>query len=296
MSPKNIALIITALILADPALAAEATTDDLTPPIPKQAPATSGLADLGNVKLWYWDTGGTGDVIVLLHPGSGSSEFYAYQQPAFAKSGFRVISYSRRGQFRSELGQDLNSSFAADDLLHLLSYLKVDQCHLVGNALGGYVALDFVISHPGRVRSLVLACSMMGISEPDFTAALRAGRPESFATKSTEERELGPTYRSSCAAGVLEWKTRHERAGRSAPTRLRNKITWPVLAGLRVPILLIAGDDDPYLPPAALRLVADRLPDSRISTIPQAGHAVQWERPDTFNRVVLEFVRSVKSK
>ena len=62
------------------------------------------------MKLWYWDTGGPGEVVVFLHPGSGSAEFFAYQQPVFAKAGYRVISYSRRGQFRSELGSDTDCS------------------------------------------------------------------------------------------------------------------------------------------------------------------------------------------
>src|SRR5262245_48183877 len=78
----------------------------LTTAIPEQVPVTEGIADLGNVKLWYWDTGGAGEVIVLLHPGSGSGEFYPYQQPVFAKAGYRVISYSRRGQYKSEVGTD----------------------------------------------------------------------------------------------------------------------------------------------------------------------------------------------
>src|SRR5262249_31684413 len=59
----------------------------LTTPIPPQAPMTEGIADLGNTRLWYWDTGGTGEAVVFLHPGSGSGEFYPYQQPAFAKAG-----------------------------------------------------------------------------------------------------------------------------------------------------------------------------------------------------------------
>ena len=70
----------------------------LTTPIPAQAPMTEGIADLGHVRLSYWDTGGTGEAIVLLHPGSGSGEFYPHQQPAFAKAGYRTICYSRRGQ------------------------------------------------------------------------------------------------------------------------------------------------------------------------------------------------------
>jgi pimeloyl-ACP methyl ester carboxylesterase len=141
---------------------------------------TEGMADLGNVRLAYWDTGGSGEAIVFLHPGSGSAEFYTYQQPVFARAGYRVISYSRRGQCGSDLGADADSYFAADDLLRLMTDLEVEKAHLVGTALGGYVALDVAISHPDRVTSLVLACSMMGVSEPEYARTLQSLRPRAF--------------------------------------------------------------------------------------------------------------------
>src|SRR5262245_1412701 len=91
------------LLAASPATAADPDMG-LRIPIPTQAPMTEGVADLGTVKLWYWDTGGNGEVVVFLHPGSGSAEFYPYQQPVFVNAGYRVISYSRRGHFKSERG------------------------------------------------------------------------------------------------------------------------------------------------------------------------------------------------
>jgi len=264
----------------------------LTAPMPPQAPMKEGVADLGNTKLRYWDTGGPGEAIVLLHPGSGSAEFYPYQQPAFAKAGYRVISYSRRGQNGSELGSDAASYFAADDLLALMRHLKVEKFHLVGNALGGYVGLDVALSHPDRVLSLVLACSMMGIAEPEYQRTLLALRPKGFAELPTELKELGPSYRAANPAGVAEWKHRHDRAGKGSPVRLRNKITWPALAGMKVPTLLVTGDADLWLPPYMLRQVAEKIPGSKALIVQNAGHGVQWEQPDIFNSAVLEFIRA----
>jgi pimeloyl-ACP methyl ester carboxylesterase len=64
----------------------------LRTPLPEQVPQTEGVADLGTVKLWHWDTGGPGEAVVLLHPGSGSAEVFPHQQPVFARAGYRVIS------------------------------------------------------------------------------------------------------------------------------------------------------------------------------------------------------------
>src|SRR6516164_10016249 len=69
--------------------------------VPAQAPAKEALAGVNDTHLWYWDTGGQGEPVVLLHPASGSGLIWLYQQPVFAKAGYRVISYSRRGYYGS---------------------------------------------------------------------------------------------------------------------------------------------------------------------------------------------------
>ena len=264
----------------------------LTTSLPPRAPMVEGVADLGNAKLWYWDTGGPGKAVVLLHPGSGSGEFYPYQQPAFARAGYRVISYSRRGQYRSELGTDADTYFAADDLLNLMRHLKVEKFHVVGNALGGYIGLDVAISHPERVLSLVLACSMMGISEPEYTRTLQSLRPKAFNDLPAELKELGPSYRAANPSGVAEWKKLHERSGTGSPVRLRNKIDWPALANLKVPTLLVTGDADLWIPPYVLRQVGEKIQNSKVVVVSNSGHAVHWEQPEIFNNTVLDFIRT----
>ena len=69
--------------------------------IPVQTPAKEAVAEIPDTRLWYWDTGGTGVPIVLLHPATGSALIWGYQQPVFAKAGYRVIAYSRRGYINS---------------------------------------------------------------------------------------------------------------------------------------------------------------------------------------------------
>ena len=73
-------------------------------PIPAQVAAKEGLAQLADTRLFYWDTGGDGQPIVLMHPASGSALIWGYQQPVFAKAGYRVIAYSRRGHNGSDPG------------------------------------------------------------------------------------------------------------------------------------------------------------------------------------------------
>ena len=266
----------------------------LRTPLPPQAAMTEAVAYLGNTKLWYWDTGGPGEVVVFLHPGSGSAEFYPYQQPFFAAAGYRAISYSRRGQFKSERGSDVDTFLAIDDLLALLKFLKVDKFHAVGNALGGYIGLDIAMSHPDRLRSLVLACSMMGISEPEFAKVLQSLRPKAFGDLPMEVKELGPSYRAANPEGVAEWKKLHDRSGTRSPVRLRNTFTWQTLATLKVPTLLVTGDADLWIPPYLLRQAGGKIPNSKVVIVADSGHGVQWEQPEIFNTTVLDFIRAVR--
>src|SRR6185312_7355232 len=115
--------------------------DPMVPlPIPEQVPAKEGMAALPGTNLGYWDTGGAGEPVVLLHPASGSALVWLYQQPVFAKAGYRVIAYSRRNYFNSDSAPENNPGSASDDLQKFVDFLKLEKFHLLGSAAGGSVA------------------------------------------------------------------------------------------------------------------------------------------------------------
>ena len=108
--------------------------------------------------------------------------------------------------------------------------------------------------------------------------------------KVQEVQEVGPSYRVANPEGLAEWKARHDRSGKRAPARLKNKFTWETLGKLKVPTLLMTGDADLWIPPFLLREVGARIPNSRVVIVADAGHALQWEQPATFNAAVLDFI------
>src|SRR2546423_12563247 len=85
-------------------------------PIPEQVPAKEGMAELPSTRLGYWDTGGAGEPIGLLHPASGSALIWLYPPPAFAKAGSRVIAYSRRHYYNSDVAPPGHPGTASEDL------------------------------------------------------------------------------------------------------------------------------------------------------------------------------------
>src|SRR5437763_8748572 len=111
---------------ATAAAAAASRPDSLMAiPIPPQVPAAEGVAALPDTRLWFWDTGGRGQPIVLLHPATGSGLIWGYQQPVFAKAGYRVIGYSRRGYINSAPGDKAKPGIGSVDLHNLVDFLGV---------------------------------------------------------------------------------------------------------------------------------------------------------------------------
>jgi pimeloyl-ACP methyl ester carboxylesterase len=261
-----------------------------------QAPAREASIDLPGVHLFYTDSGGSGEPVVFVHAATGSSRVWGHQVPVFAGAGYRVITYDRRGFGRSTTDvRGPQPGTGADDLLGLVDRLGIARFHLVATAAGGFVAFDFAMSFPERLRSLVVANSIGGVQDEAFLDLSRLLRPAPFAGLPADVRELGPSYRASDRQGTERWleleRTNHP-AGAPPPTQtLRNHLTFALLESLQVPTLLLTGDADLFAPPAILRMFAEHIPSATSVVVPEAGHSTYWEQPDAFNDHVLEFIR-----
>jgi pimeloyl-ACP methyl ester carboxylesterase len=255
--------------------------------------ARETYADLAGVRIWYKDTGGNGVPIVFLHSNTGSSQNWQNQIPVFTAAGYRFIAYDRRGWGRSVSDSGAAPGTAADDLHNLMKYLGIDRFHLMGTAGGGFVALDYALSFPEQLRSLVVANSIGGMQDEDYLALGRRLRPPQFDALPPELRELGPAYRAANPDGTRRWiELEHMSRQSGAPAQpYRNRMTFSMLESIKVPTLFLTGDADLYAPPPLLRLFTSRLKNSESIVIPEAGHTSYWEKPEAFNRAVLDFIR-----
>jgi pimeloyl-ACP methyl ester carboxylesterase len=268
---------------------------------PASAVVREAYATVPGARIFYRDSGGNGAPVILLHAATGSSRVWEYQIPVFAAAGYRVIAFDRRGWGRTTINsaesQPASSQpgTAADDLLGLLDQLGLDRVHVAGTAAGAFVALDFALSYPQRVRSLVIANSIGGVQDADFLELGRRIRPQpQFDALPPEFRELGPSYRAGNAAGTQRWvdleKMSRPPGPPAPPQPLRNRITFAMLEAIQAPTLLLTGDADLYAPPPVLQLFAARIKGSQVSIVPEAGHSTYWEQPELFNRAVLNFL------
>jgi pimeloyl-ACP methyl ester carboxylesterase len=261
-------------------------------PVPQQVPAQEGLVEVDGSRLWYWDTGGSGHPVILLHAGTQSAAGWVYQQPVLARAGYRVIGYSRRGYFRSDAGDAENPGIGADDLHRLIQHLKLARVDLVAAAQGGFYALDYVLAWPEMVRSIAIVSSLMGISEPDYAAVNNRLRPKFFATLPHDFQELSPSYRAGNPDGLAAWQelTKQAVPGKRITPRRKQPLTWARLESIKHPTLLMTGDSDLYTPPSLLRMQARHMPHAEVHIVREAGHSPYWEQPEVFNRILLAFL------
>src|SRR5712691_162906 len=261
-------------------------------PIPAQVPAKEAWAQLADTRLFYWDTGGEGQPIVLLHPVTGSALIWGYQQPVFAKAGYRVIGYSRRGYYNSAPFERDKPGIGAEDLRQLVDLLGISRFHAVASAAGGSIAADFALSYQDRLFSLTNSSNSFGIRDGAVAKAATFIRPKIWDDIPREVRELGPSYRALNPEGVKQWIELEHKAlvGSESRQMLKNEMTQAKLKELKLPTLLIAGAADLVTPPSISRMLAAEIPNSQLVVAPEAGHSVYWEQPDIFNQAVLDFV------
>jgi pimeloyl-ACP methyl ester carboxylesterase len=261
-------------------------------PIPEQVPAKEGMAELPNIHLGYWDTGGSGEPVVFLHPASGSALIWLYQQPVFAKAGYRVIAYSRRNYVNSDAAPENNPGTGSEDLQNLIEFLGLKKFHIVSSAAGGSVAADYALSHPERLLSLTVSSNNLAATKGYIAEAAATIKLKEWDDLPRWFRELGPSYRGANPDGVAKWTELNHKSetGRGARQKLVNVVTPEKLETLKIRTLLMTGAADMFTPPSIMRMIARHVPNNELVIVPECGHSPYWEQPEFFNRTVLEFI------
>ena len=258
------------------------------------SPARGELASIPGVRLWFTDTGGTGEPIVLMHAITGTSESWASQIDTFSRAGYRVIAFDRRGWGRSQTDTTgPQPGTAADDLHALADYLSLGRFHLVGVAGGGFVSLDYAAAHSERLSSLVIAASTGSVSDKEIQDVIARIEIPGLRSLPGHFREVGASYRGTNPEGTKRWLEIEEHARQAgAPTQpLRSPNTYAKLATITTRTLVVAADADLLAPPGLMTLWARHVKGAQWTTVPDAGHSIAWEQPAMFNEIVLKFLK-----
>ncbi len=265
----------------------------------------NGYLGLEDGKLYY-EVEGEGEPLVLSHAGFVDRRMWDEQWGAFTRR-YRTVRYDMRGFGKSSPAQ--GPVDRREDLHRLLEHLGIHRAALVGCSMSGAIMLDFTLEHPEVVSTLVLVSSipvgfeMQGEPPREFLEMMEAMEQGDLLRASELQNRLwidGP-FRQP---GQVDQRLRQRAAEmnrialandtfRKADSSPVNPLDPPAarrLGEVRVPVLVIAGElDNPEVVRAAAVMAAG-IPGAKKVILPGCAHLPNMERPEEFNRVVLEFL------
>jgi 3-oxoadipate enol-lactonase len=265
----------------------------------------SNVARVRGIELAYTDAG-SGPVVVFLHGFPFDRSMWRAEVERLSAD-FRVIAPDLRGHGGTTVTSDPSTmEEMAEDVVALLDELNVPRAVVCALSMGGYVTLALYRAHPSRVRALVLADTRATADteearrtrEENARRALAEGvEPivEAMLPKLLSERTRGDE--PDVVARVREMMLGVSPEGAAAALRgmaLRRDQT-DLLPKIDVPVLVVVGSEDAVTPPSDAEAMHSLIEGSRLQVIEGAGHVSNIERPEEFDRALVEFLEGLPS-
>jgi pimeloyl-ACP methyl ester carboxylesterase len=247
-------------------------------------------------RLYYELHGPAGGAPLLLLEGIGANVAGWRDSLSRLSERRRLIAYDFRGNGRSDqTDRELPIALLAADSLALLDHLEVGSAHVYGQSLGGMVAIEMALTHPGRARSLVLAATHAGHAGAFHRLSWKVPKTKpfvmlysrSFLQRHPERvaRDLRAVQESPSAPGL---QRRHWEA-------IFDFDAWDRVPRITQPTLILHGTDDRIVPVENARRLAELIPRAELHLLERAGHVYHWEQPEEADRAVIRFLDRVEA-
>ena len=242
--------------------------------------------------------GGSATPLVLLHGVGSDKSVWAPQLAAFGEQR-RTIALDYPGYGESDLLPEATLDDFASAILAALDSLGVGRAHVCGLSLGGVVAIAINAIAPQRCASLILADSFAvhpdgrGIHDRSVEASRRLGMRA--LAEARVDALLGSHTTTAIRDEVVETMSRIDPAAYALGARavwLADQVKRACT--IRVPTLVLVGDEDRITPPTLSDELAALIADARLATIAGAGHLANLEQPDAFNQAVESFLTEIE--
>lgn len=241
----------------------------------------------------FVDEGPTSDLppVVLLHGMLGDLSNWTNTIGFLADQQYRVI-VPVLPVYEMPLKQ--TSVRGLSEYLHeFLNTMGLDQITLVGNSLGGQVALLFALYHPELVAALVLS-GASGIYEAEMGSSTPRRRDREFIRERAAITFYDPVHATDDLVDemfdIINNRAQVARLIRMARSTKKETVRSR-LSSIRVPTLLVWGCNDLITPPEVAQEFRHHIPQSELHFIDECGHAPMIEQPQQFNRIMLDFLR-----
>ena len=249
---------------------------------------------------------GAGPVVVFIHgsgPGASGASNFRQNYEAFVAAGYRVILPDLIGYGASSKpeGIDYTLQLFTDTLYEALIAHGITNASLIGNSLGGGVAIQMTLDHPEFAEKLILmapgcveeqasyftmpgiAKMVSGFGSPDFNL--------------DEQRRLvsnlvHPDFASKIPDALVRERFAVARMQpKDVLARMRTPNLGPLVGEIRQPIFVMWGHNDEFCPESGARYFLDQCENARCLTFARTGHWVQVERAEEFNCYSIDFLK-----
>jgi pimeloyl-ACP methyl ester carboxylesterase len=251
-----------------------------------------------------YEVRGSGEPVVLV-PGFASGAWsWEWQLDELGKV-FQLITFDPRGVARSGLKASGQVSIAkiADDIADLLTDLEFDSAHILGISFGGFVAQEFALRYPDRVRKLVLASTSFGGPNhvmPSMDVLTSFGSTEGLNDADRIRKYLSTAFTTDFA------RKRADEVERFCSLREANPVPEDVyrqqlasamafnaedrVGGIKAETLVLTGDSDTVVPAENSRNLANAIPNAKLGVIADGGHMAFVEIAEEFNGFTIDFL------
>lgn len=258
-----------------------------------------------NGRRIYYDLNGPADanVVCFTHSLASDGGMWAEQLPSLLDAGYRVLRLDMRGHGGSDpVDGDYTMEQLADDVALALDFLGIEKVQYIGLSIGGMIGQAFAIKYGQRLISSMLCDTLPATPEggaaawqPRITTVKEAGAVAPLAD-GTMERWFTPAFKPREPA---RWQQIHSTISGTTPAGflgcaagILNFDFTAQLPSVQTPTLVICGSDDEGTPPEANKKIAALIPGARYEEIADARHFPNVEHPETFNRLMMDWVNS----
>ena len=266
--------------------------------------------ELDSVKIRYWSAG-EGKPIILLHGGASCIEVWSFNIDELSKS-HRVYAFDMVGAGLSDKpAANYSLDYQVGFLKRFIDAFDLDRVTLIGNSMGGAIALKFALEYPLRINKLVLISSMGLGKNIDLSKRLLAVFPF-FVGLSIPSRQGAKAVMNSCVYNPQsvpsEWiemscqyfKVPNKKRMLKSIIKTnfnfwgqKKEVFEPIIDRLQnifAPTLIFWGKQDKVIPVKHANIAAEQIPNNHLHIFDRCGHWTQVEYPQEFNRLTLNFL------
>ena len=263
---------------------------------------------INNLSVSYNDHGpDDAPAIIFIHGFPLNKSMWDTQVEAL-KENYRVIAYDIRGHGNSDPGIDeFFIELFVLDLLRLMEKLRIEKSILCGLSLGGYIALNAVLKHPDRFDGLILNDTQCIADTPEIKENrciaiinIKEKGVEQYADESVKKLFASESFTKKKNA-ITEVKdmitsTTKQSLCNTLHALAERKETCDKLSEINIPVLIMVGKEDKITPIAAAQQMHEKILNSKLEIIQQAGHLSNLENPTAFNAHLVKFLELVSKR